>query len=259
MNADYAICALCPRLCRHVCPVAVATGREAATPTAMMSIPLIAAQMPELSIAGTSLCMGCGACTRHCKNHQPVADRLSAWRTEQGVRPLVEPLRQIEGTEELVAILTDDRDWRREVAKGAMAALRTGDFLGHEAWRAGNVELLRALSRHFAGRRVLCLHGDVAELLQAAGVPVEWLELPEKASFVTCFEGASTGPGQLACCGRREGFATREPAAARDVAGRNVELWDGAQMSCRDQGCADWLRAAGANIAGPLDRRGGAR
>ncbi|HND32365.1 MAG TPA: hypothetical protein PLA94_20315 [Myxococcota bacterium] len=258
MNADYAICALCPRLCRHVCPVAVATGREAATPTAMMSIPLLAAQVPELSLAGTSLCNGCGACTRHCKNHQPVAERLSAWRAEQGARPTAEPLRPVEGSEVVVAILTDDRDWRSEIGRGPMAALRTTDFLGHEAWRAGNTEVLPALTRHLSGRRVLCLHGDVAELLKAADIPVEWLELPEKASFLTCFEGAGTGPGQLACCGRREGFAKREPDAAHAVARRNVELWEGAPKSCRDQGCADWLRAAGANIAGPLDRRGGA-
>ena len=26
-------CAFCPRLCRHVCPVAVATGMEAAVPS----------------------------------------------------------------------------------------------------------------------------------------------------------------------------------------------------------------------------------
>jgi ferredoxin len=256
VNADYAICGLCPRLCRHVCPVAVATGREAATPTAMMSIPLIASQLPELSIEGTSLCMGCGACTRHCKSHQPVAERLSAWRAEHGVLPAPEPLRPIEGAEQLVAILTDHRDWRLEIGRGAMAALRTSDYLGHEAWRAGNPHVIPALSRHLSGRRALCLQGDVAEVLGAAGVPVEWPKLPEKAGFLTCFEGAGTSPDQLACCGRREGFATREPAAARAVAGRNVELWEGAPKSCRDQSCADWLRAAGANIAGPLDRRG---
>ena len=258
MNADFAICALCPRLCRHVCPVSVATGREAATPTAMMSIPLIATQLPKLSLAGTSLCMGCGACTRHCKSHQPVAERLSAWRAEHGALPMAEALRPVEGSEAVVAILTDDRDWRPEIGRGPLAALRTSDFLGHEAWRAGNPDVLPSLSRHLSGRRALCLHGDVAELLAAAGVPVEWLELPQKASFLTCFEGAGTNPNQLACCGRREGFAKREPAAARDVALRNVEMWEGAPHTCRDQGCADWLRAAGANIAGPLDGRGGA-
>ena len=33
---DFESCAFCPKLCRHVCPVAVGTGREAATPTAMI-------------------------------------------------------------------------------------------------------------------------------------------------------------------------------------------------------------------------------
>lgn len=255
MNSDFAICALCPRLCRHVCPVAVATGREAATPTSMMSIPLIADQLPELSLLGTSLCMGCGACTRHCKNHQPVAERLSVWRAENGYFPRAEPVQPIEGSEETVAILTDARDWRTEVGRGPLAALRTDDFLGHAAWRAGDKEIPQRISRHFSGRRALCLSGDVQELLQAAGVSTERLPPQVKPTFSTCFEGASNSPSQLACCGRREAFPSREPQAAMEVARRNVELFGGEERICCDQACADWLRAAGAKILGPLDRR----
>ena len=79
MSTEFETCAWCPRLCRHVCPVAVATGREAATPTSMMTIALLAARGTvgaDLARASASLCLSCGACTTHCKVHVPVAERL---------------------------------------------------------------------------------------------------------------------------------------------------------------------------------------
>lgn len=85
----YSMCTFCPKLCRAVCPVAVATGLESATATAMMSAAWLAA---ETGVAADpealALCLGCGACTRYCKHHVPVADRLdSAAGREIPARP----------------------------------------------------------------------------------------------------------------------------------------------------------------------------
>ncbi len=166
MSIDYETCAWCPRLCRHVCPVAVATGREAATPTSMMTIALLAQRgsvSAELAAASASLCLSCGACTQHCKVGVPVAARLG--RPDPGlVRPAV-----------VSAFLT----------------------------------------------------------------------------FQVCGTEGPPGPHQLACCGRRDGFAEREPEAARQVAEENVRRLDGREVRCADAECASWLRAHGARVVEP--------
>lgn len=166
MGTDFETCAWCPRLCRHVCPVAVATGREAATPTAMMTVALLAERgsvSPALAEAAASLCLSCGACTDHCKNRVPVAVALG--RPAPPVRPHV-PL----------------------------------------AAPSGAIE------------------------------------------FVCCGSGRPPGPDQLACCGRNDGFDTREPDAAGQVAAENVRRFAGREVICVDGACADWLRAHGAAI-----------
>lgn len=79
MPVELEVCAYCPRLCRHVCPVAVATGDEAATPTAMSAGLLLAraGALGEVDATElTRLCLSCGACTDHCKHHVPVALQL---------------------------------------------------------------------------------------------------------------------------------------------------------------------------------------
>jgi ferredoxin len=39
---------------------------------------------PGLALAGTDLCVGCGACERHCFWHIDISSRLVAFRAEQG-------------------------------------------------------------------------------------------------------------------------------------------------------------------------------
>ena len=81
MSHLYELCAFCPKLCRHVCPVAKATGREAATPTAKMTVVYLVKRglLPkELATQAAALCEGCGACTAHCKHQIPVAELLRA-------------------------------------------------------------------------------------------------------------------------------------------------------------------------------------
>lgn len=171
MNAaDFTTCAYCPRLCRHVCPVAVGTGFESATPSAMMSAALLAAEGARpLAYAeeAAAACLGCGACTAHCKHHRPVSDLLAALRPAPTEPP---------------------------PAPGATVP----------------------------------------------GVP------EGVVAFVTCGGPAAPGPDQLACCGRREGFAARAPEAARLVAEENVRRLAGRPFACADDACADWLVAHGA-------------
>jgi ferredoxin len=247
-------CAFCPRLCRHACPVAVATGMEAAVPSNIFAL-IHAAEHAggdvEVATSAASLCLGCGACTSACAVEIPVAERLRAWRAAHEVAPVAHGVGEIEGYGEPVLVGAPEH------VVGSAAALVTRDGLGHAAWRLGDDGVLAEVRRAFhGGRTARAVSGDVAEVLTFAGVAVERAAAPRLASrFRTCFEGAdvSAHPGQLACCGRREGFAQREPLAARAVADANVEALAGARVGCGDQACADWLRAHGANIVGPLD------
>ncbi len=167
----YAMCTFCPRLCRHVCPVAVATGLESATATAMMSAAWLAMETGKPADPDAlALCLGCGACTRHCKHHVPVAERLD---TAAG-RP------------------SPDRPDR---------------------------------------------------MLPPIGGPSA-----DPTRFTTCFEGSVGAPHQLACCGRRDGFADRQPEAAHAVAAENTRLLAGKTVNCADEACACWLREHGANV-----------
>ncbi|MSP54849.1 MAG: hypothetical protein EXR69_04475 [Myxococcales bacterium] len=168
---DYAMCTFCPRLCRHVCPTAVATSMESATATSMMAAAWLALETGvAVDSQALSLCLGCGACTRHCKHHVPVADLVDA-----------------------------------------------------------------------AAGRSVPVRPDAA--LPPLGGPGA-----DPGRFTTCFEGGIGAPHQLACCGRRDGFALREPAAAAAVAHENVRLLAGRGVRCGDKECAAWLIEHGANV-----------
>lgn len=264
MNAaDFTTCAYCPRLCRHVCPVAVATGAEAATAAAMMAVPLLlerGALAPADALAGTSLCLGCGACTAHCKVHVPVAERLTSWRAPQVAPPAPDSLASIDGAAAIVCVLTGSSDWSVQWSASAgvpVATLFTKDGLGHAAWRLGHPGVLEAVAAHFVGKELVTGSGAVEEVARAAGLRVRRLPAPvAEAVFHPCHSGPRPGPGQLACCGRREGFPGREPDAARAVAEENVRLFGGAVTSCADEECACWLRAHGGRMVGPTDSTG---
>jgi hypothetical protein len=251
-EAEFTTCAWCPRLCRHVCPVAVGAALESATPTALMSAPLFVAGgiwTREVGVSATDLCLGCHACTQHCKLHVPVPERLAEWRATP-TEPA--PLAPIEGDAQVVCV-HDGVDWSERWARGApVSRIYTRDDLGHAAWRSGSLAVIASLADHFRGRRVVTVSGAVEEVLRAAGVPVERVAIGEGRVFRTCFEGAAPGPEQLACCGRREGFAERNPSVAAAIARENVRLLDGPAV-CKDQGCAAWLRANGGDVVGPLD------
>lgn len=256
---SFTVCAYCPRLCRHVCPVAVATAREAATPTAMMTVPLLDARGdlgPADALAGTSLCLGCGACTAHCKVHVPVAERLTAWRAARLPSPAAAPLEAIEGSAQTVCVLVESdwsQGWSARIGQ-PVATVRTADELGHAAWTLGAEDVPAQVAAHFAGRTLVTASAAVQAVARAAGLPVVRVPAPAgNLAFVTCHDGPLSSPDQLACCGRRGGFVAREPEAARAVAEESVRLLAGREAVCGDEGCASWLREHGARIDGPTD------
>jgi hypothetical protein len=261
--ADYTTCAYCPRLCRHVCPVAVATGLESATPSAMMTVPLLVERgllTTVDALSGISPCLGCGACTSHCLSHQPVAERLAGAHIALGGVPSPPaPLPPIEGDAQTVCVLTD-ADWAADWAAPtgtAVARLKTPDELGHASWRAGDTRVIPMVARHFAGRILVTCSGAVEAVARAAGLPVTRVNPSGSGDrFVTCFEAGASAMAQLACCGRRDGFALREPGAAQAVAEENVRLLAGRSVVCADEACAAWLRAHGARVEGPWPAEG---
>lgn len=66
--------------------------------------------------------------------------------------------------------------------------------------------------------------------------------------FRTCWEGSTGTDGQLACCGARDDFRTRQPEAAEAMAREVALRMDGAPHQCNVSTCASWLRRHGAEI-----------
>lgn len=72
------LCAYCPSLCRHSCPVAGAENRDTVTPWGLMSMAHhVVTNRLRLTDEVAEIfyhCMGCGACTTACAHDNPVAD-----------------------------------------------------------------------------------------------------------------------------------------------------------------------------------------
>lgn len=242
-------CTFCPRLCRHVCPVSVATARESAVPSAIVGVVRLATAgsiEASLGTAALDLCLGCGACTRYCALHVDVAAfvRGARGRPEAATLPVLPPL-------------NDAADVRVELpspdgVEPPPGTILSPDALGHAAWRAGDTQVLRRLASRFAGRTVQTRSFAIAEVLTAAGVAVQQDPAPPTGTrFTTCWEGANGQDGQLTCCGAREGFADRNPDLAHEVAREAARRLGGLPTTCADGHCAAWLRAHGADVRGP--------
>lgn len=82
----FEMCAFCPKLCRHVCPVADVESRESVTPQSkMMMGHLIRSRRAACNSDYASVfyhCAGCGHCTEYCEHDVPVTQALFAARAE---------------------------------------------------------------------------------------------------------------------------------------------------------------------------------
>lgn len=272
--ADLATCVYCPKLCRHVCPVAVGTGHEAAAPSVMALHPfrfLRGEGGLSLAIEAASLCVECGACEAHCEVHRPLGSLLGTLRRGLTPPPSAEPLAPIEGEGRLVAVEEDDRAWAPALAARtgkAVARLRTADHLGadaldHPLAPPGRAPALQAA---FAHRVAVVADHRTLLALRRAGVEVvhlaELVELPQDGlAHAPCAGPRLAGPNAAAagCCGARAALPTVHPQRAEDVARHAVRLLDEERGDARtpvrspDCTCARALRDAGLDVLDAVD------
>ncbi len=261
-------CALCPKLCRHSCPVAVATGREASTPTAIMTTLLRWHRdevEPEQARLAATLCTNCGSCETTCGIEQPVIKILREVRA-QLVEPMAaKPLQKVEGGATYVAIECDDRNWAAALAAHlgrGVARLQTHDHLG-----ADRLDHPQSATEHLVGLRDR-LGGRVAivschrceSAVKAAGIDTLHLQtlcpMPISGTIHHPCHGprleGDTPASALACCGASGPLRHTHPEAAMDVKAQAV-LRLGTDSACSpDTQCAQHLRSGGLNVIDPV-------
>lgn len=269
MSTHYEACSFCPQLCRHVCPVAVATGHEAATPAKMMAAVLLAQRgrvPPEDAARAAALCSGCGACRDHCKYKIDVPALLAQARSRYASSFVPRGLEPVDGSGALVAVECDDRSWSQALA-GAIgeevARLRTEDHLGwalleHRDKAAPHLVRLNA---SLAGRRAVSSCSRCLAVLEAARVPsvqLAPLTTPRWEGPVFACHGLDPLPGRPlehspACCGAHGPLPLVHPALAADVASEAAAALPDLPVATADAACRNALRSAGAQVFDPID------
>ncbi|MCA9563690.1 MAG: (Fe-S)-binding protein [Myxococcales bacterium] len=90
-------CSLCPRLCRHACPVAHGEARETSTPWGLMRLLRLAEQGVVPTDQGLletlNHCVSCGRCQSYCLHENPVAETLASARIQLVSAGVPEPER----------------------------------------------------------------------------------------------------------------------------------------------------------------------
>lgn len=263
-------CALCPRLCRHACPVASGSGREAAVPSVIAEVVRGWRQgrvADELAREAVTLCVDCGACQDACHVDAPLPEVLREARRALVRPPRLGAVERVEGRGTRVAVLTDARDWSEALSARLgepVARLRTDDALGaaaigHPAW----AEHARSLRDVLRGRAPVVAHGGVARALEAAGVTFTWLgDCTDLGALrggcvARPAEDALGGRPALACCGGAPPLVDHHPTDARRVGARFLR--DGGpagrvgRVRLADVRCADHLRGAGHDVTDVVD------
>ncbi len=257
----FALCALCPRLCRPACPVAVGTGREAATPTAIAGVLLDWQRglvSDEHAAHAAALCTHCGGCQDHCHLHRPLPDLLIEAGRALLTPPAPHALQPVEGSQGPIVVEPDERP--------LAAALTTLTGLPHRAWKTddylgaasvygpGWSQHCVALGSHAGQAAVIVADGGSARALEAAGVKYRWLadvfdaDLPLVSSCVC--GGEQQRP--LQCCGATGPLPQEHPEDAALVArGFARRLTDGAVLA--DARCRGHLQRAGAPARDLID------
>ena len=253
-------CVLCPRLCRPACPVATATGREAAVPG------LIAAAVfdwqrklvdDEVVKDALALCTDCGACTSFCHIKQPLSELLAEARTAAGLLKNPQPVSEVSGSGSFVAVLADQRDWAPALAKilsEPVRSLTTTDALGAYSvggpgWKNHKVRLKDT----FRGLSPVIADGGTKKALEAADISFHWLHelVPELAAE----SGSCCAPGtplKLACCGGAWPIVEERPEEARQMG--MYLLRDGSELALNDARCSAHLRSCGATVSDAVTR-----
>ncbi len=269
MSASYESCSFCPQLCRHLCPVAVASGHEAATPAKMMAAVLLAQRgliPPRDAARAAALCTNCGACQRHCKYGIQVPALLAEARAHFSSPASVAAIAPIQGAGELVAVQCDGRSWAPALAAALgqpVSVLPTEDHLGdalleHRSRAAPHLAQLQAV---LSGRKAVSCCSRCIQVLEAARVP--WVRLdallaPSWDGPVFLCHGELDFPGHPldrapTCCGAHGPLASQHPELAADVARAAAAQLPPSPVAAPDAACRNALRAAGAQVLDPID------
>ncbi len=265
MSHPVSTCALCPRLCRPVCPVAVGSGREAAVPTAIASVLWDHARgrvSDALAASAASLCVDCGACRSFCQLDAPFPDHLRGARVALAgalphAVPSPEPLRALEGSGVTCVIETDGRPFGDALSQRLQRSVRrwrTGDALGVAAIDGMDLKGPHAaqIRAQASGLALVVAHGGVAKVLSRLGVPFTWLHelVPSISGVASCCAPGAAAP--LGCCGGAGPLVVQHPADARRVA----QAWAArAEPGVRvvDARCQAHLAAAGHAVPDAID------
>ena len=263
------LCTFCPRLCRHLCPVSLATGREAATPTAKITAVYLARRgaLPSARARqAAGLCTSCGACTEHCAHNVPVWEILAKARRDYGAPPEARALGALQGEGPWVAVECDGRTWRQALAAAlgeTVARLTTSDHLGHALLgdeRQAN-PWLTALRETIGNRRPVTSCARCREVLERAGLEFAWLadlrSCSWEGAWLACATAGSTPPatppGALACCGAHGALPADHPEAAAEVAREAASRLPATTQATQDSITRNALRAAGCAVIDPID------
>lgn len=259
LSARWSTCALCPRLCRTACPVATGAAREAAVPS-FLAIVLGEWERDRVddatALEAATLCTDCGACQDRCHIDRPLPDLLREVRSSLVPTPRLDPLSEIEGDADWIAIEADDRPLATALEHHLgrpVARWTTTDRLGvaaieHPIWKR-RVERLRAV---VGTRHIVVADGGVAQALSSAGIGFQWLHEVDRTLTRGTGSCSAGGDRPLACCGGAGPLPVHHPEDAVRVGQLWLERSD--EWKVVDARCRDHLRGCGGEATDPLDQ-----
>jgi len=253
-------CVFCPKLCRHACPVAIVSGREAGTPTAMMTAPWAYKKQllsKEEAARFTELCAGCGACTKACKLEIPVKDLLATAKAELSPSPEPIQLPEIMGHGDLLAIAPDERNWAQALEKRTEKSVCIAfdkAQLGYALLGFQNAFQEHKAKLHaWADKLTLVVaDGKSFEVAQQAKLQVHMLTefLPNYKASIECGQFTKGKSHRVSCCGAN--LRHKKSSLAADLGNAFAAQFDTLVLS--DAVCAQHLRSLGLQVKDPIDQ-----
>ena len=251
MMASVDTCSLCPRLCRHGCPVATGAGREAAVPTVIAGVLYDHKRglaSDDLATRAATLCTDCGACQEVCHIHEPLPQALRHARAALLTPPELPPLPAFPAPGRAVALQSAPGDLAAWCAERQVIPVTCPNRLGLAALEFPVFERRAAsLRASLLGRSVWTQDGGIAKVLESAEISFSWCATDDDA-VGSCVCSAGQRP-PLACCGAGGTLARHHPDDARRLAHAFARrLPQDAHLL--DQRCVRHLQDSGVSVNG---------